>query len=148
MVQVTKVEHITKDELKEQFRRAKKLSLVVIGTEAERDIKKRFDLQGPGWAPLKPATIAAKQSDEILIDTGLLQNSIEFKVKPEGLEVGVFNPARTQIALAHEFGFPPHNLPARPFIRPGFQEASLHADEISMVFFEAAVKGQLKRDVV
>jgi hypothetical protein len=52
-----------------------------LGVVAEQIIQKGFETGGYGkWAPLKPMTIALKNSSAILIDTGQLRKSITHEV--------------------------------------------------------------------
>lgn len=52
-----------------------------IGAKWVGYIMETFDREGPGWKKLKPATIAAKGSDKILVDTGALKRSITYEVE-------------------------------------------------------------------
>lgn len=57
-------------------------ALNIIGAKATNISKGAFTTQGYGsWSPLKPETIAAKGSSQILIDTGILRNSITWSVR-------------------------------------------------------------------
>ena len=57
--------------------------LSIIGTQAMNISKKAFTSGGYGaWAPLDPATVKAKGSSQILIDTGMLRSSITYVVRP------------------------------------------------------------------
>lgn len=52
-----------------------------IGIAAEAQIQDAFDSSGFGtWAPDSEATVAAKGSDSVLIDTGLLRKAIASRV--------------------------------------------------------------------
>lgn len=42
-----------------------------------------FEAEGPGWQLLKPATVARKGSDQILVDTGAMKRSITHEVVSE-----------------------------------------------------------------
>jgi phage gpG-like protein len=48
----------------------------LIGIYAEKVVQEAFAAHGPGWAPLKPQTIARKGSSAQLIDSGQLRKSI------------------------------------------------------------------------
>jgi len=80
-------------ELKRALDRAKMAALMTIGVATEKEIKRLFEVQGePPWTPLSPATIAAKGSSSILIDTGLMLNSMRYELDEESgdVKVGVF----------------------------------------------------------
>lgn len=56
-------------------------ALGFIGIEGVNIVKMAFTSEGYGtWPPLKQATIDAKGSSQTLIDTGVLRNSISYKV--------------------------------------------------------------------
>ncbi len=99
-----------------------------------------IDLSGPGWTPLKPATIKRKKSSKPLIQYGDLRQSINVKPIVRGsVFVGVPRAAirkRGQkgkslmnIAAVHEYGAPKAGIPARPFIFSTLNERrdALHA---------------------
>lgn len=57
-------------------------ALNLIGAKATNISKGAFTTQGYGtWAALKPSTIEAKGSSQILIDTGTLRSSITWSVR-------------------------------------------------------------------
>lgn len=63
-----------------------------IGELLVASIKKNFEVGGrPAWRPLSPATILRKGHSTILVDTGRLRESVEFKAEREYVEVGSFN---------------------------------------------------------
>ena len=98
-----------------------------------RDTMRRFIRdQGPGqnWPPLKPRTVARKGSSKMLIDHGDLIGSIGYrKLMAAGFFVGVPRGVKRKgkdifrIAIVSEYGAPRGNIPARPFVRPGFERA-------------------------
>ena len=48
-----------------------------LGKAGITDVEQRFKTRGYGtWAPLKPATIARKGHDTILVDTGTMKDSV------------------------------------------------------------------------
>ena len=53
---------------------------VLLGIEGEAIIKDAFDQGGPGWETLKEETIRRKGSSAILIDKGIMRNSITSEV--------------------------------------------------------------------
>jgi HK97 gp10 family phage protein len=63
-----------------------------------------------GWEPLAEATLARKQADTPLLDSGELRDSIECNSDERVAYVGSDNPK----AEWHEFGTP--KIPARPFL--------------------------------
>ena len=80
---------------------------------------------GSAWQPLNPAYAMYKRrrygSKPILQATGALMASFTNKASPEhvariGPSFAEFG-SRTRYAKAHQFGFPPRNLVARPMIR-------------------------------
>lgn len=132
-------------ELDRVLKEAKKNALITIGIVVEEDTKKRFEEQGPDWEPLKPATIAAKGSSAILIDTGLMLNSIESQVNEEEgtVKIGIFKKERALIALVHELGSPSRNIPARPFMIPAQLKNERDAIETVKASYQIAM--ELKR---
>ncbi len=92
--------------------------------------KRRFDDEGPGWAPLAPSTVARKGFATILVETGALKASLTedkapgavYREMPDGLEMGTDYRSPRQggrwasVALAsfHQFGT--RRMPARPVI--------------------------------
>ncbi|NCX93984.1 MAG: hypothetical protein EBX40_04845 [Gammaproteobacteria bacterium] len=66
--------------------------LAKVGAEWVGYVQETFKAQGPGWMPLSPRTLAARQaragqgkpfSSTILVDTGAMLRSITFEVKKE-----------------------------------------------------------------
>lgn len=51
-----------------------------LGIVGEQIVQGAFEQSGPGWAKLKPATIARKKSDKILIDSAQLRRSVTSRV--------------------------------------------------------------------
>jgi phage virion morphogenesis protein len=92
-----------------------------VGQIIREGTQQRFvDQQGPDgtpWAPLKPATIAARRrgggtgSIQILRDTDRLMNSIDYRAGAE--TVTVFS--NVIYSGVHQYGWPKKNIPARPF---------------------------------
>lgn len=94
-----------------------------------RKVVQGIRAQAPGgrrFAPLKPATIAAKGSSKALIDTGALIGSIKTQRAGNGaVFVGVLRTARSStggkladIAAIHEYGAPAAGIVPRPFLQP------------------------------
>lgn len=74
-----------------------------------------------------------KLSGQVLkVRTGRLRSSINTRVKRIG-PTGMLGVVGTNVvyARAHEFGYPPRNLPARPYLRPTFRE---QAQRVKNVF--------------
>ncbi|MCP5502626.1 MAG: phage virion morphogenesis protein [Leptospiraceae bacterium] len=76
------------------------------------------------WPDLKPKTITQKEkknlSNLILVGTGDLSSSFEVaKVSGKVFQVGTNNP----YARAHEFGYAPRKIPARPYYRPAWNDS-------------------------
>jgi phage gpG-like protein len=130
-------------ELERAIAEAKKRSLQTIGIIMEEGVKKRFEDQGPDWKPLKPATIKAKKSSSILIDTGLLVNMIESKIDEQAGQslIGVFGKERALIALVHERGSVVRNIPARPFLIPTQLEKTDECLEIIRSSYKVLFEG-------
>lgn len=92
-----------------------------------------IDMSGPGWVPLKPATIKRKKSSKPLIQYGDLRQSINVKPIVRGyLFVGVPRAAirkhgqkgesLVNIAMVHEYGAPKAHIPARSVVFRTFRE--------------------------
>jgi len=107
---------------------------------------RRFEDEGPGWAPLKPSTLASKRGSKILTETGSLRGSIAYHPdKKGGGFVGILrsrpgkgggkgpkSPVAANVALCHELGT--SKMVARPFIEPTYREKK---DEIVHIYAEA-----------
>lgn len=54
-----------------------------VGATWVRYVNETFDMEGPGWKPLSPKTIANRRlgSDKILQDTGEMKKSITFAIE-------------------------------------------------------------------
>jgi len=107
-------------ELERLLRQANKIALQTIGVINETEIKRRFEVQGPGWTPLKQSTIERKGSSSILIDSGLMLNSIHYEVDEieQKVRIGIFTEQRALIGLVHERGSIVRKIPKRPFMIP------------------------------
>jgi phage gpG-like protein len=122
------------DEVKAFFRKSKttagnnrrgwKAALIVY----YQFVEKAFNEQGipDKWAPLKPDTLRRRRkgknknfSTRILQDTGYLKKAATTpnspgsftEITPTRLTVGV----TVKYAAPHQYGYPPKNIPARPF---------------------------------
>mgnify|MGYP001324212186 CR=1 FL=1 len=76
-----------RERLREISSRVSNLSPILraIGDRVVEQTKRRFESQGPApdgtpWAPLKPATLAAKKHKKILTETGHLRDSIRYRL--------------------------------------------------------------------
>ena len=88
------------------------------------------------WAPLSPRWLASprKRNSLILVNFGDLSSSIEVVRRgPGDWEVGTNHVA----ARAHEFGYKPRNLPARPFFLPAFEDSIEEINELWKAQFVA-----------
>lgn len=59
-------------------------ALIDVGQEAQQDVKDWFNNPQNGWAPNSPETVKRKKSDQPLIDTGALRQSIIFVIRGDG----------------------------------------------------------------
>jgi len=94
--------------------------LEMAGEELAGAIIKKINSNIP--PPNKPATIKHKGSSKTLIDSGDMVGSIAWRMKKENpyeieCEVGIFDETIAEYARAHEFGYPPGNIPERSFLR-------------------------------
>lgn len=103
-----------------------------------REIVKGIRSQAPGgkaFAPLAQVTIDAKHSSKALIDTGLLINSITYRIMGDAAMVGVLRSRGrggddlVDIAAVMEYGATirqPNGatiiIPARPFLHPVMEQ--------------------------
>lgn len=115
-------------------------SLEKIGQMTVKEIKEIFDKEGPGWFPLAESTIKAKGHDKILIDTGLLKDSIKHRKEDDSVDIGVFIEERAGIAVVHEFGSIPRNIPPRPFLGPGIRNVENKAVDVIGEEMEVAIR--------
>ncbi len=92
----------------------------------------RFDAEGPGWAPLKPSTVARKGFATILVETGKMRESLT----QAGAEGAVFRPSAANAEMGTAYRSPRQGgqwaavalasfhqegtdrMPARPVIDP------------------------------
>jgi hypothetical protein len=92
-----------------------------------------FEDQDLGWAPLSPRYAAKKKKrgrSAILIDSGTLLQSVNYEISADGKEaiVGVNRKAGKKgadavlVGAVMEYGSGARNIPARPFLKPSFQE--------------------------
>lgn len=93
----------------------------------------RFRMQGPGWRPLKPATLAAKRGSRyphnILMQTGALYESLTSPSAPGGIAdidrtslhygTRVVSKKGYPYPGAHQFGAPAANIPQRSVVDLG-----------------------------
>ena len=115
------------------------LALNDLGKKLEKEMKRGID-EEIGMEPLSLMTIDRKGHSKILIDTGQMYDSIEWREDGRNITVGVHDDApndRAKIALTHEFGDPARGIPARPFIWPAWERkkrfyAKAMAEEIGL----------------
>jgi len=138
-----------RERLREISSRVSNLSPILraIGDRVVEQTKRRFESQGPApdgtpWAPLKPATLAAKKHKKILTETGHLRDSIRYRLLGQNAvavgtnrvyaaihQLGGRTPARTILPVrkkalywpgaAHpvkSVRHPGSLIPARPFL--------------------------------
>lgn len=101
------------------------LAFAAMAADFQDEERRRFDAEGPGWAPLAPSTLATKaqrgQPETILEATGRLRASLTgesvfgnddmvFRPEPEGFFIGT----RTPYAKYHQFGTP--QMPQREIV--------------------------------
>lgn len=90
-----------------------------------------FEKEGPGWAPLAPATIAARRGGgggaKILQDTAVLINSIDAEQGADFVEVGTNVP----YAKFHVTGT--KNMPQRDFLEIDFEAVSTEIAEMVLM---------------
>lgn len=128
----------------EQFEQALLASLKTVRPRLEIGLDKVGELAAtmaasypghyqPGWAPLKPETIARKRNgDTPLLETGEMRDSITHELLPAELTVVVGSPDKT--ALFQELGT--SRIPPRPFLELGMRNSLPYAAD---VFGEIAV---------
>ena len=88
----------------------------------QRLIGDTFDQEGPGWAPLKPETIAGRiragfAAGPILHMSGALRRAATDDADVDISSDTLLYRTTLPYAAAHQFGYRPGGLPARPFIR-------------------------------
>lgn len=123
------------DNLEKECKIAVDTSLKRFALKAEGTAKKHMRDQDLNWAPLKPATLAAKirkgYSEKTLIRTSSYFQSITSWVdkSSDTAYVGVKKDAKEKdgrhihkIARIHEFGSMSGNIPARPLWEPTMEE--------------------------
>lgn len=83
--------------------------------------------------PNAESTIKKKKSSKTLIDTGEMLEHVTHRIAEGegGLvgEVGFFDEEISKRALINEFGTRDGHIPARPFLRPAFDETAPKAAE-------------------
>jgi len=114
----------------------------VAGRKLESEMKRTIDEELGDWPVLSPVTISRKGHSKILIESGAMRDSIEYRDHGKYITVGVHEDApddRAAIALVHEYGAPDANIPARPFIQPTWEREK---KGITLLFDET-MKGQI-----
>jgi HK97 gp10 family phage protein len=81
--------------------------------------------------PNAPSTIRQKGSSKTLVDTGEMVGHVTHRQTIKGGqivgEIGIFNPEIAKRARYNEYGT--RDIPARPFLRPAFDETAPKAAE-------------------
>lgn len=81
--------------------------------------------------PNAPSTIRQKGSSKTLVDTGEMVGHVTHRQTIEGGqivgEIGIFDPEVAKRARYNEYGT--RDIPARPFLRPAFDETAPKAAE-------------------
>jgi phage gpG-like protein len=98
--------------LREAFQRIRNLGedptdlLDIWGATLEASTRSRFDRSaGPGDIPWIPSQRALAQGGKTLVDTGNLESSLRYEVRPGELELGVDGVgASSKFAYVHQFG--------------------------------------------
>ena len=91
--------------------------LKIVGEVVQTSVQRNFESGGrPGrWKALSPKTLKYKKNGRILVDKGMaggLLGSIHYEVSNDMVLIGTDK----IYAAAHQFGYPPRNLAARPFL--------------------------------
>lgn len=124
---------------------AKSLPMERVGNILEESVRTNFDVGGrysseysklggnQNWTP-------PKDGGRPLYDTGRLKRSIDHRVTQNGVEINIGDPLAAQYASAHNYGYRPRNLPARPFMV--YQDQDV--DDIYSLFAKHLIKGLKK----
>ncbi|PKG31720.1 hypothetical protein [Methanoregula sp.] len=96
-----------------------------VGEYLADKIEKKILSQDPTWPPNAPATIRAKKSSKVYINTGELFDLIQSQRIARGkdetvIEVGIFEHEKGLVAHFLEFGT--EYIPERPLLRLVFEE--------------------------
>ncbi|MFA7175540.1 MAG: phage virion morphogenesis protein [Kiritimatiellia bacterium] len=91
--------------------------LQIVGEVVQTSVQRNFEAGGrPGrWKPLSAKTLKYKKNGKILVDKGMaggLLGSIHYTVGRNSVIIGTDK----IYAAAHQFGYSPRNLSARPFL--------------------------------
>ena len=83
----------------------------------------RFDQGGPADAPWPPSRRVLEVGGLTLVKTGVLRDSVGpgaplFGVRrmTKGEELSLMFGTNVEYGVTHQFGYPPRNIPARPFL--------------------------------
>ena len=76
------------------------------------------DAMGRPWKPLAPATVRAKGSSQILIDSGDLLANVQEESRYEAGERASIITTTSEYGAVHEFGMPERGIPKRSFLQP------------------------------
>lgn len=122
-------------DLGEEVHEAIRLGTVQNAEVLKDTIVGHFENQDLGWAGLSPEYLKRKKetgkSTATLIASATLMNSITIEIAPDGLEasVGVNRKSGRKdgvdpvlIGAVMEYGSATRNIPARPFLKPSFEE--------------------------
>lgn len=116
--------------------------------------QKRFDAEGPGWAPLAESTVVKRGSSHpILNETGNMRRSLTTKGAPnavvEPLPDGLFMGTKDPLAAVHQKGTDKAGrdhttkIPARPVVDLDEGDAVLFAEVLSVYFYGFHLTGSL-----
>lgn len=121
---------------------AEDLALGMAGKHLEEEMQRTIFDETEDWEPLHPVTIELKGNDDILIDTGDMVESIDWKKKGNYVTVGVHDDAgRKNVvkALVHEHGN--EHVPERSFIMPTWDREKKYVKTLFGVSLKSGIRG-------
>jgi hypothetical protein len=105
----------------ERMPAAKEKGLTVAATMVAERARDKLGTYQPGWAPLKPETVARKQTgDSPLLETGGMRGTVTERISPVKATISAGGPAIWQ-----ELGT--SKIPPRPFMGPALRETKVGA---------------------
>jgi hypothetical protein len=123
------------------LRMAEESARASVGAHLAKEMLRTIEENTESWEPLSDRTIAMKGHSRILIETGEMKDSIEWRKSGKNITIGVHSDApndRNLIALAHEYGVPENNMPARSFIMSTWEREK---DNVGTLFSYNLKKG-------